>query len=573
MNTVSQTQRVSITINSVPITAEAGTTVLQAALANKIDIPHLCYHPDIPKEGSCSLCLVELEGEKELKHACELRVKEGMNVRTDSERVKKEVSQILEAILREHTLECNDCVRFQKCELLALSQAYGIQPKPKQKPEAYTFETGSLFYDQAKCIGCENCVTVCPTGVLGMNSGQKAELSEDETIDCVNCGQCIGACPVGAMEGEGEFENIAKLQKLFDDKEKVIVAQFAPSIRTSIGEEFGTEPGTVATGQLVSGLKQAGFQHVFDTATGADFTTMEESEELLERLASNERLPAMTSCCPAWVKFLEFNYPQFIPNLCTSRSPHIMLGALIKEYWAKENNIHPDDVVVVSVMPCIAKKEEIKREELKVNGRFPVDMVITTREAARLLKAKKIILQKLQESNVEDLFGEPSGAGVIYGSSGGVFESALRTAFFKAGEKGIPEIHDIRGSEGVKKKVITIGGRSIKVRVVSGIRNAVKALQELENDGQAFEALEVMACPGGCVGGGGQPVPSNAGIVSKRSKALYDIDEKESVRCAHDNLSVQKVYDTFLSSVKTRKALLHTRYAPRTKTSIRKKRR
>lgn len=565
--------RIRLKINGDEVLSEKGKTVLQVALENGYDISYLCYHPDISKRESCNLCLVEVKGENEMKQACRLEAREGMEVYTDSVKIKKKVSGNLKAVLDKHALGCNDCLFFQKCKLLEISRKFGLRPGITDKGPFYTFENDSIFIDQSKCIGCGNCAVVCPVDFLNINSNGRVEPYVDEKKDCTGCGQCITHCPVGAIKGLGEFGELKDLEKLFRNKKKTVVVQFAPSIRTSIGEEFGMKAGSITTGKLVSGLKKAGFQYVFDTATGADFTTMEESEELLERINNNERLPAMSSCCPAWVKFVEFNYPQFIPNLCTSRSPQTILGTLIKEYWGKLKKINQKDIFVVSVMPCVAKKSEIKRKELKVRGRFPVDMVITTREAARMFKNKGIDLGKMNEEPVDNLFGPPSGAGVIYGSSGGVFESALRTAFFRAGEEGVPDVREIRTSEGIKKKEITVGDRRIRVCVANGLSGAITALLELEKDKNAYDALEVMACFGGCVGGGGQPVPANKDVITKRSESLYKIDEQNKTKCAHENKPVLKTYEEFLSDKEIRKEMLHTNYIPRKTSNIVKKER
>ena len=554
---------VPVKINGKEVILKKGENLLSAMIKKGYDVPSLCNHPDIKNIGSCNLCLVEVKGE--LFRSCELKVEEGMKIVTSSKKVTDKVKENLEEILHNHLLECNDCVLFQKCKLLNLAKRFDIRPDPDVYKDYYTFKTGSLFIDQAKCIGCENCTKVCPTKYLKMSNGRVEPCTKSD-VDCINCGQCINYCPVGTMEGEGEFENLERIKELL--KEKVVVVQFAPSIRTSIGEEFGMKAGTISTGKLVAALRKVGFHYIFDTATGADFTTIEEAEELLDRISKKEKLPAMSSCCPAWVKFLEFNYPQYIDNLCTSRSPQIMLGSIIKEYWSEIKKIDPKDIFVVSVMPCIAKKEEIKREELKVNGLYPVDMVITTREAARLFKSRGIDFKNIMEEETDNPLGDPSGAGVIYGSSGGVFESALRTALFKAtGEKQL-EVKEIRGSKGIKKKEIRFGEKTLRVCVVSGIANAVKALKKIDS----FDAVEVMACPGGCVGGGGQPIPVDKKTIKERSKGLYSIDKEKKIRFAHENKSVLKVYDEFFSKEK-REEMLHTSYAPRKKTKIIKKER
>ena len=561
--------KISIKINSEDFLVDQNKTILDIATENGIEIPTLCFHPDLEIKHHCGMCVVSIKGEENLKHACATVAKDGMEITTESEEIITERKKNLDKILKKHLLECDDCVWFQHCKLLELTKKFGAKPVLEKNENNQIFQVGTMVFDQTKCIGCENCLSVCPTNFLELNEQNKIKCSDDEKKDCISCGQCILHCPVGAIEGVGEFE---ELEKLFKDDKKITVVQFAPSIRTSIGEEFGMKTGEIATGQLVSALKKIGFNYVFDTATGADFTTMEESGELIERLFKQDKLPAMTSCCPAWVKFLEFNYPEFIPNLCTSRSPQIMLGGIIKNYWSKKINANPKDIFVVSIMPCVAKKYEIKREELKIDDNYPVDMVLTTRELVRLLKKNKIDLKNIDKKEADDPLGLASGAGVIYGSSGGVFESALRTAYFKMTKKNLPKdaIQEIRGLEGIKTKEVKIGDKIIKVCVVSGIKNAKKVLEELKENPQLYDAIEVMACPGGCIAGGGQSLPTNKRIARERSKSLYTIDNKKELKCAHENIAVKKVYDEFFVDEKNRKSILHTHFSPKNKSDISK---
>lgn len=560
---------ISIKIDSKDFSVEQNKTILDIATENGIEIPTLCYHPDLEIKHHCGMCVVKIKGEENLKHACATIAKDGMEIITESEEIINERKKNLDKILKKHLLECDDCVWFQHCKLLELTKKFGAKPITEKNENNSVFQVGTMVFDQTKCIGCENCLSVCPTNFLELNDQGKIECSTDEKKDCISCGQCILHCPVGAIEGVGEFE---ELEKVFKNKDRMTVVQFAPSIRTSIGEEFGMKTGEIATGQLVSALKQVGFNYVFDTATGADFTTMEESDELIERLSKQERLPAMTSCCPAWVKFLEFNYPEFIPNLCTSRSPQIMLGGIIKNYWSKKINADPKDIFVVSIMPCVAKKYEIKRDELKINDNHPVDMVLTTRELVRLFKKNKIDLKNIDEKEADDPLGLASGAGVIYGSSGGVFESALRTAYFKMIKENLPAdaIKEIRGLEGVKIKNVKIGDSIIKVCVVSGIKNAKKVLEQLKENPKLYDAIEVMACPGGCIAGGGQSLPTNKKIARERSKSLYIIDDKKELKYAHENIAVKKVYSEFFVDEKTRKNILHTHFSQKNKSDINK---
>jgi len=430
----------------------------------------------------------------------------------------------------------------------------------------------SIVLDTSKCIGCGNCVKACKeqcVNFLKINN-KKASPVKNKNRDCIYCGQCILVCPTKSFLRIGNIRNIEKILKL---KTKTIVFQFAPSIRSSIGEEFGIAYGSVVIGKLVAAIRQLGADKVFDVAVGADFTTVEEAKELVERLKMRKNLPMFTSCCPAWVKFVEFYYPKFIPALTSVRSPHIISGALIKNYWAKKEKIEPREIIVVSVMPCVAKKYEIKRKELKINGLKPVDYVLTTRELAYLLKKNKIDLKKIAAQKPDNPFGKSSGAGVIYGASGGVMESALRSAYAQINNKKlskiefIPQVHfapqghfeKASGMEGVKKSEIKIGSEILKIAVVNGIGNAKQILEKLKINKKAYDYVEVMACSGGCIGGGGQPIPTNAKIREQRAKSLYSIDAKKNIRLAHKNPIVNRVYKDFLINNDIIHKLCHTK--------------
>jgi len=565
-------QRIKIKINGKEYLANEGQTILEIAKENGIEIPSLCQHSDLNPSSSCRMCLVEVVGEKDLKTSCSLQVEDGMEVLTDSPRIEKARKINLELIFSQHQEECSDCVWLYNCQLLKMAKQFDVKITrfADRKKDRKVSQCGAIIFDQTKCIDCRNCVEVCPVDFLEVeNRGAEIGIKEsvDEKKDCINCGQCIIHCPVGAIEGLGEFEYIGDP---FKDKNKVVVAQFAPSIRTSIGEEFDLPPGEIVTEKLIAGMKKLGFDKVFDTSVGADFTTFEEAGELKERLEKNENLPAFSSCCPAWVKFIEFYYPEFIPNLCTSRSPQAMLGGLIKTFWAEKEKIDPKNIVVVSIMPCVAKKYEIKREELKIDGMFPVDYVLTTRELAYLFKKNNIDLKNIEPQAADDPFGLPSGAGVIYGASGGVFESALRTAYFKITGKNLENvaIKEVRGMQGLKRKEIKIGDKTIGTVVVNGIKNARMMLEELKKNPQAFDTMEVMACPGGCIGGGGQPVPTDGEIRKKRAEALYAIDEKKDIRMAHENPAVKKMYAEYLTSEEIIRPILHTKFSPKKKTLL-----
>ena len=566
-------EKIKVIIDGKECEAQEGQTILEVAMANGIEIPNLCYHPDIEAKSLCRMCLVEVQGDKNLRTSCSSKVSEGMEIFTKSERIEKIRKTNLELIFAQHQEECDDCVWLNHCKLLEYAKKFKIDANkfPDRKSDRQVKKTGPIVFDWTKCIDCRNCTDVCPTGFLEVkNRGAdiSVETYPDKNRQCINCGQCIVHCPVGAIEAEGEFEGI---EKPLQDKSKTVIVQFAPAIRSSIGEEFGMEPGTVVTGELVAGLRKLGFDKIFDTSAGADFTTWEEAQELVDRVVSGKNLPAFSSCCPAWVKFLEFYYPQFLDNLCTSRSPQAMMGGLIKTYWAEKNNVDPKNILVVSIMPCTAKKYEIKREELKLeNGLFPVDVILTTREAARLLAKHGIDLKNISPEEADNPFGDPSGAGVIYGASGGVFESAFRTAYFKATGKNLEniDVKEIRGLDGERRRELKLGEKTIKIVVVNGIRNAKKMMEELKKDPNAFQAMEVMACPGGCIGGGGQPIPTTPEIRKKRAQALYDVDAGKKIRQAHENPVIKETYEKYLVNKEISHKILHTSFHQREKDEI-----
>jgi NADP-reducing hydrogenase subunit HndD len=567
--------KIFIKINGKEYQAGKNQTILEVAGENGIRIPTLCFHPDVEARSNCRMCVVEIKGNKNLQTACSTKVQDGMDIITNSERIRRARKINLELIFSQHQEECDDCVRFGHCKLLDYGKEFGVEITrfPDRKTKRGVVQSGPIVFDWTKCIDCRLCVDVCPVEFLEVkNRGAdiKIETYQDQNRECIDCGQCVVHCPAGAIEAEGEFEGI---ERPLQDKSKIVVVQFAPSIRSSIGEEFGMAPGTVVTGELIAALRKVGFNKVFDTSAGADFTSYEEAQELVERVRTGENLPAFSSCCPAWVKFVEFYYPGFIPNFCSSRSPQIMMGGVIKTYWAKENNINPKDITVVSIMPCTAKKFEIKREEIRLeNGCFPVDYVLTTREAARLIKKHGMDLNNVEPQEADNPFGDPSGAGVIYGASGGVFESAFRTAYFMATGKNMGDINikEVRGQKGIKMKELDLGGKKVKAVIVNGIRNAKRMLEELKKNPDAFQAMEVMACPGGCIGGGGQPIPSTPEVREKRAEALYKIDAEKRIRMAHENPAIKEVYGRYLTDKEIIHKILHTRYYRRKKSEIRK---
>jgi len=573
-------KKFNLKINGKFFEASEGETILAVALKNGIDVPHLCKHRDLSTRANCRMCLVSINGQRGLQTACSTPVEDGMEVITESPEIKRARKFNLELIFGEHVEDCPDCVWNSRCDLLKYRKKYNskIYRFVDRKARRPIYDFGPIVFDQTKCIDCRNCVEVCPTEyleVVGRGAGIGIRPSPNKKKDCIACGQCVMHCPVGAIKTKGEYEVLAGLKKLLKQKKKMVVVQFAPAIRTSVGEELGLPLGAVATGKLVAGLRRLGFKKVFDTSVGADFVTNEEAGEAVERVASGKNLPVFTSCCPSWVSFLEFNYPEFIKNITSARSPQVVLGGLLKTYWAKKANLKPADIFVVSIMPCSSKKYEVERPEIKINDLKPVDMVLTTRELARFFIWEKINIVRLKSEAADNPFGDPSGAGVIYGASGGVMESALRTAHFRmTGENPRPDaFSEVRGQQGLKRVVLKlckrVGGCSeIKAAVANGIGNARIILDELKKDPKKYDFVEVMACPGGCVGGGGQSLPSNSVIRSQRAASLYEIDKSKKIRLAHENPSVKKAYEEYFTTPEIRRKIFHTTFGKKGKRLI-----
>ncbi len=553
-----------VIINGEKVEAGRGETILTVAEKNGFRIPTLCFHSDLHAMASCRICVVEVNGE--FVPSCSTEVKDGMEITIKSPALEKTRKINLELLFSQHQEECDDCIWNMNCKMLDLAKEYGVEINRfwdrKSHYPVYHFGS-SLEFDSSKCIDCRNCIEICKKqGVEFLEIKGKGHLfevvpSEKKDKDCIYCGQCINHCPAGAFEAVGEFEGI---EKPFADKGKKVIFQVAPAVRSTIGEEFDLPYGSVSTGKLVSSLRELGADKVFDVPVGADFTTIEESKELLKRIENNN-LPMFTSCCPAWVRFVEFYYPEFIPNLTSVRSPHIILGGLIKKYFTEKEGVNQEDLMVVSLMPCVAKKHEIEREELMIDGIKPVDYVMTTREAGRLLKKNKIDFKNIKEEEMDDPFGNASGSGVAYGTSGGVMQSAFynisgKEADFREVEKGISVAE------------VEFDGKKLKMAVVHGLGNAKKLLEQLKKDPEKYHYVEVMACLGGCVGGGGQSVPTDEKIRKGRKEGLCRATGEKKIRKAKDNQEVTAVYNNLLNSKEAVSKICHTRYYKVSKTPV-----
>ncbi len=589
---------INLTINDQKISVPAGTTVLDAAKKLKFNIPTLCNHPDLCVAGNCRVCLVEQKGARTLIAACSMPVSEGMEIHTNTLKVRNARKHVVELLLSEHRSDCTKCYKNQKCELQALANEFAFGDTifldlVEDHPYNIDRSSPSFSKDDSKCIRCQRCVRTCSqlqyiSAIAVANKGahQKISSFHDRPMShvvCTNCGQCVNRCPTGALV---EKTYIDYVWDAIYDPDKHVVVQTAPAVRVALGEDLGYDPGERVTGKMVNALKQLGFDSVLDTDFSADLTIMEEGTELLVRLKKalvdgdkKISLPMFTSCSPGWIKFIEHKYPEFLSNLSTCKSPQQMFGALAKTFYAKKRKLDPSKIVSVSVMPCTAKKFEADRPEMRSSGYKDIDYVLTTRELAIMIKQAGIDFRNLEPSHYDSIMGDSTGAAVIFGATGGVMEAALRTAYEIVTGREIPfanlNITPVRGMDGVKEATLKIEGctddwkflegAELKVAIAHGLVNANKIMRLVKEGKAPYHFIEIMACPGGCIGGGGQPIPTSMEIRQKRMKAIYNEDEHMVLRKSHENPDVIAIYKEFLDKPNSHKSheLLHTHYVER----------
>lgn len=575
-------KKIRLTINGTEVYTAPGTTILEAAKEAGIKIPTLCYLKGINDTGACRMCVVEVEGKNDLVSSCNTLAEDGMVIQTNTKKIQHSRRTSLELILSDHPFVCATCTKDQTCELqkiadeLDYSMYYGFYRNPvtlfRGQPSGGSIDMSgySITRDSEKCIRCRRCVEVCDK-IQSVHAIRADENGFASTIvpfigsklsdtDCVSCGQCVRVCPTGALQIR---DDVDKVKAALADPDKVVICQTAPSVRVGLAEACGAESGTVATGKMVSAIRKLGFDKVFDTNFGADLTIMEEANELIERVKSGGDMPMFTSCCPAWVRFAEEFYPDMTGNLSTSKSPQAMFGAVLKTWYAQKNNIDPEKIVCVSVMPCTAKKSEIAREEMMNSGLRNVDISITVVELARLMKAKGVYLDQIDEKEFDSVMGDSTGAAALFGASGGVMEAALRTAVEASGGKhGDIEFREVRGARGIREASVDIGGKTLKVAMVSGLANARDVLDGIKAGELCYDFVEVMACPGGCINGGGMPASPDKDVRTPRTEGIYKVDRSMQVRKSHENSSVQALYDEFLGKPLSAMAedLLHRTY-------------
>ena len=565
---------INVKINGRDYSVPKGATILEAAHSVGIDIPTLCYLKDINEIGACRICVVEVKGARSLVAACVYPLdREGTEIWTNSPAVIESRKTTLELILSTHKRNCLSCVRSGNCELQKLCHEYGIEDETRFEGVRNEYEIDNsavhMYRDNGKCILCRRCVAVCDklqsVAVIGANergfkthigSAFEADLAE---VPCVSCGQCITVCPTGAL---AERDDTQKVIAALNDPSKHVIVQTAPAVRVGLGEEFGLPVGTIVTGKMVAALKRLGFDGVFDTNFSADLTIMEEATEFLDHYGKKENLPLITSCSPGWIKFAEYYYPDMLSHISTCKSPQGMFGSVAKTYYAEKMGIDPKDIVVVSIMPCTAKKFEAQRmDHTAVEGLADIDVVLTTRELARLIKKQGILFNDLPDETFDAPFGLGSGAGTIFGATGGVMEAALRTAAEVVTGKPLEklEFEEVRGTKGIKEATYTLAGNEIKVAVASGLANARKLLDMVRSGEKHYDFVEIMSCPGGCINGGGQPYKEDAVMVEERRHVLYGLDKRDNLRFLHENPSVKQCYEEYFEKPLSHRAheILH----------------
>lgn len=570
---------INVTIDGVNVSVENGTTILEAARKCGIDIPTLCFLKDIHEVGECRMCIVEVEGRRGFATACIQKCEDGMVINTNTQNIIDARTVVLDLILSNHHKECLTCTRSGNCELQALAQKYNVQ-NIEYTGEIKDFKiddnSPAIVRDLNKCILCRRCVATCSNvqninAIAVANRGFESHIAtaNDRSladVNCTYCGQCIQACPTGALREKDDTKNVWRELK---NPDKIVIVQTAPAVRVALGEDFDMPIGTNVTGKMITALRKIGFDKVFDTNTGADLTIMEEGTEFIERLNENKNLPLITSCSPGWIKYIEMNYSEQLDNLSSCKSPHQMFGAILKTYYAKKIGVDASKICVVSIMPCIAKKYESSRPEMQVNGVRDVDYVLTTRELARMIKQANIDFNVLEDGSFDSPMGDATGAAAIFGTTGGVMEAALRTVSEIVTGKSLEKIEyeDVRGREGIKRTAIKLGDTEVKAVVAHGLANAQIIMDEIKSGKADYHFVEIMACPGGCIMGGGQPQHSSKDraeidIRKLRADALYTIDEKSKIRKSHENPVIKKLYEEFLEKPGSHIAheLLHTEY-------------
>lgn len=568
---------ITIEVNGKKLVAKPGEMLLSVLRRNGIQVPTLCNLEGLSPTGACRLCVVEVEGQRGLVPSCAFPVSDGMKIKTHSPRAVMARKTIIELLLANHPDDCNYCVRNGTCELQNMAHELGVRERKFVGAKNKYFidkSSPSIVRDPAKCILCGKCVRTCEevqgvSAIDFVNRGSRSIVGTAfgkglNVSSCINCGQCILVCPTGALT---EQSHIPMVLDALKDPNKFVVIQHAPAVSVTLAEEFDMKPGVDINGVLVTALRMLGFDRVFDTSFSADLTIMEEATELVHRITTGGKLPMFTSCSPGWIKFVETFYPDFMDNLSTCKSPQEMMGAIIKSYFSQRENIDPDKIFVVSVMPCTAKKFEAGRPELGTNGIPDVDAVLTTRELAQLIKMFGLDINSLPTDTADTPFGRRSGAGKIFGATGGVMEAAIRTAYYLITGEDLEElkVQPVRGMKGIKEAKIKIGDLELGVAVVSGLGNARELLEQLRRGRNDLQFIEVMTCPNGCVGGGGQPICTDPVRVKARIQSLYNIDKGELIRTSHANKSVKRLYDEFLGEPNSHKAheLLHTHYHKR----------